>query len=199
VAEAVFLRQHILFFQFVAYYWPLTNIQLGPTRHWPEMFGTGQAPETTRKDKTRIHPFLATVSPFPVARPHSLYREQQRIQRSEGFCTENVLMRSRSNQNYLKTSKDKDSILNSRRAAWVKQYQGIRNQAPGAKHRKGIVHWAQPYHTLQLSIANRHSTRNIFLALRITNLSPKISLYRASPIKQNGTAYTNFLILTPSK
>lgn len=92
----------------------------GPTRHWPEMFGFGQVPETTRERQNPIHPFLARVSPFPVARPHSLYREQQRIQRSEGFCTENVLMQSRSNQNYLKPSKDKDNILNSRRASWVR-------------------------------------------------------------------------------
>jgi hypothetical protein len=104
----------------VAHHWPLTNIQLGPTRHWPEMFGIGQVPETTRERQNPIYPFLARVSPFPVARPHSLYREQQRIQRSEGFCTENVLMQSRSNQNYLKPSKDKDNILNSRRASWVR-------------------------------------------------------------------------------
>jgi hypothetical protein len=44
--------------QFAFYSRPLTNNQLSPTRHWPEMFVIGQVPETTRKD------LLATVSPF---------------------------------------------------------------------------------------------------------------------------------------
>ena len=152
----------------MAHHWPLTNIQLGPTRHWPEMCGIGQVPETTRESQNPIYPFLARVSPFPVARPHSLYREQQRIQRSEGFCTENVLMQSRSNQNYLKPSKDKDNILNSRRASWVRTTSRNKESVSRRKHRKGIVHWAHSYHTLQLSTANQHSTRNIFLDLRIT-------------------------------